>query len=90
LNLRYTAPGGILYSVGVSPANAAAALAAFRKLKHVTERVETLRNNAALFVSLAKDEGLNTGPSADSPVVPVVISSAKAATDPNTILLSRG
>src|SRR5688572_18156260 len=32
LNLRYTAPGGVLYSVGMSPANAAAALAALRKL----------------------------------------------------------
>lgn len=76
LNLRYTAPGGILYSVGMSPANTAAALTAFRKLNHLTARVEALRNNAALFLSLAKDAGLNTGPSCDSPVIPVIVSNS--------------
>lgn len=76
LNLRYTAPGGILYSAGISPPNAAAALAAVRKVPRVTDRVRTLTDNGRLFVSLAKAEALDTGPSADSPVVPVIVSNS--------------
>jgi 7-keto-8-aminopelargonate synthetase-like enzyme len=76
LNLRYAAPGGILYSVGITPANAAAALAAYRRLPEVGDRVRELRDNARLFVSLAAQEGLNTGTSCDSPVVPVIISNS--------------
>ncbi len=76
LNLRYAAPGGVLYSVGVSPANAAAALAALRKLARVPDRVASLASNSRLFVSLAKAEHLDTGPSGDSPVVPVIVSNS--------------
>jgi 8-amino-7-oxononanoate synthase len=76
LNLRYAAPGGVLYSVGVTPANAAAALAALRKLRRVSARVHTLAGNSRLFLSLAAVEGLNTGPSFDSPVVPVIVSNS--------------
>ena len=73
LNLRYAAPGGILYSVGMSPANTAAALAALRKLDRLGERVEALRNNSRLFTSLAQSAHLDTGPSGESPVVPVIV-----------------
>jgi 8-amino-7-oxononanoate synthase len=76
LNLRYAAPGGVLYSVGISPANAAAALAALRKLRQVTDRVAALGDNGRLFVSLAKAAHLDTGPSCDSPVIPVVVSNS--------------
>ncbi|MCB1905876.1 MAG: aminotransferase class I/II-fold pyridoxal phosphate-dependent enzyme [Rhodocyclaceae bacterium] len=73
MNLRYFAPGGVLYSVGLSPANSAAALAAVRKLAAQPGRVERLRANSALFLRLAKEAALDTGPSHDSPIVPVVI-----------------
>ena len=76
LNLRYAAPGGVLYSVGMSPANAAAALAALRKLDRVSDRVKSLGDNSRMFVSLAKAEHLDTGPSCDSPVVPVIVSNS--------------
>jgi 8-amino-7-oxononanoate synthase len=76
LNLRYAAPGGVLYSVGVSPANAAAALAAVRKIGRVVHRVKSLADNSRLFLSLAQAEHLNTGPSCDSPVVPVIVSNS--------------
>lgn len=75
-NLRYAAPGGVLYSVGMSPANAGAALASVRKLGRVGDRVQSLRDNSRLFVSLAKAENLDTGPSGDSPVVPVIVSNS--------------
>ena len=52
LNLRYAAPGGILYSVGISPANAAAALAALRKVPRVTgPRQDPHRQRAAVRVA---------------------------------------
>jgi 8-amino-7-oxononanoate synthase len=76
LNLRYAAPGGVLYSVGMSPANAAAALAALRKLDRVCDRVKSLRSNSGMFISLAKSEHLDTGPSGDSPVIPVIVSNS--------------
>ncbi|HEY3838602.1 MAG TPA: aminotransferase class I/II-fold pyridoxal phosphate-dependent enzyme [Bryobacteraceae bacterium] len=73
LNLRYAAPGGILYSVGMSPANAAAALAALHKFARLGDRVQALRRNSQMFTSLAKSEQLDTGPSGESPVVPVIV-----------------
>lgn len=73
MNLRYFAPGAVLYSVGLSPANTAAALASVRKLAAEPQRIGHLRANSALFLRLAKEAGLDTGPSHDSPIVPVVI-----------------
>jgi 8-amino-7-oxononanoate synthase len=72
-NLRYNAPGGILYSVGISPANAGAALASIRKMVREPERVKRLRARAKLFLTLARSRGLDTGPSAGSAVVPVIL-----------------
>jgi 8-amino-7-oxononanoate synthase len=70
--LKYTAPG-FVYSVGISPANAAAALAAIRLLKDEPERVAWLHERARLFLALARSRGLNTGLSKDSPIVPVIL-----------------
>jgi 7-keto-8-aminopelargonate synthetase-like enzyme len=70
--LKYTAPG-FVYSVGISPANAAAALAAIRLLKDEPERVARLHDRARLFLTLARSRGLNTGLSKDSPIVPVIL-----------------
>src|SRR6185503_15466564 len=64
--LKYTAPG-FVYSVGISPANAAAALAAIRLVKDEPERVARLHERAGLFLTLARSRGLNTGLSKDSP-----------------------
>src|SRR5262245_17877945 len=76
LNLRYAAPGGILYSAGMTPPNTAAALAALRKRPQVLDRLKSLADNSRLFLSLAKTEGLDTGPSGESPVVPVIVSNS--------------
>jgi 8-amino-7-oxononanoate synthase/acyl carrier protein len=70
--LKYTAPG-FVYSVGISPANAAAALAAIRLLRAEPERVAWLQQRARLFLTLARSRGLNTGLSQDSPIVPVIL-----------------
>ena len=49
-----------------------------RSAKSLASRtgVKTLADNGRLFVSLAKAEALDTGPSADSPVVPVIVSNS--------------
>ncbi len=70
--LKYTAPG-FVFSVGLSPPNAAAALASLRLLQAEPQRVQRLRENAALFLHLARQRGLDTGLSHDSPVVPVIL-----------------
>ena len=56
--LKYTAPG-FVYSVGLSPADSAAALAALRVLELEPERVTRLRARAASFLRRARERGLN-------------------------------
>ena len=71
-NLKYTAPG-FVYSVGLSPADAAAALAALGVMQREPQRVTRLRALSALFLRLARDAGLDTGSSGGSAVVPVIV-----------------
>jgi 7-keto-8-aminopelargonate synthetase-like enzyme len=58
--LKYTAPG-FVYSVGLSPSNAGAALSALQVLQRQPQRVARLHELSALFLKLAKERGLNTG-----------------------------
>jgi 8-amino-7-oxononanoate synthase len=76
--LRYTAPG-FLYSVGMSPPNAAAALAAAHLLEQRPENVTRLRERASLFLSLCKEQGFDTGTSGGTAVVPVIVGSSTRA-----------
>jgi len=70
--LRYTAPG-FVYSAGITPANAVAALTSLRLMLAEPERVQTLQANAEHFVRLLKDRGIDTGPSeGGSAVVPTI------------------
>lgn len=77
-HLRYLAPG-FLYSVGMSPPVAAAALAALRYLESHPERVSRLQDNGRLFFELAKQAGLDTGTSAGVAVIPVITGSSLRA-----------
>jgi len=71
--LRYT-NGGFMFSAGMPPATAAAALAAIRVLEQDPQRVRAVQRNANLFRRLALDAGLNIGSSvAPSPVVPIMV-----------------
>ena len=81
---------GFVYSVGLSPPNAAAALASLRLLEDEPERVARLHRNAALFLKLAKDAGLNTGMSKDSPVVPVILGNSLHGLRLSQALFARG
>ncbi|GII02776.1 hypothetical protein Pta02_47840 [Planobispora takensis] len=70
--LKYTVPG-FVYSVGMTPPNAAAALAALRVMRDEPERLERLRTNSELFLKLARQAGIDTGVSKDSPVIPCIV-----------------
>jgi len=70
--LKYTAPG-FVFSVGMSPANTAAALAAIRLLKAEPERAIKLQSRAKFCLDLAKSKGFNTGYSGNSPVIPIIV-----------------
>jgi 8-amino-7-oxononanoate synthase len=87
--LKYTAPG-FVYSVGISPANAAAALAAIRRLRDEPERVARLHERARLFLTLARSRGLNTGLSKDSPIVPVILGDSVHCLRLSRALFDRG
>jgi len=87
--LKYTAPG-FVFSVGMAPPNAAAALEALRILRREPERVRRLRDNAALFLALAKQDQLDTGSSAGTPIVPVITGDSVRAVRLSQQLLYRG
>lgn len=76
--LRYTAPG-FVFSVGMPPAQVAAALAAIETLEREPERVERLRQRSELFLSLCKEAGLDTGASEGTPVIPVITGNSLVA-----------
>lgn len=70
--LKYTAPG-FLYSVGMSPPNAAAALKSLELMQGHPEIVERLRQRSKLFLDLARAKGINTGFSVGAAVIPAII-----------------
>jgi len=87
--LRYTAPG-FVFATGISPPNTAAALAALRILEAEPERVARLRQRSELFLSLARSRGLNTGTSAGTPVVPVILGNSVHCLMVAKAMLDRG
>lgn len=87
--LKYTAPG-FVFSVGISPPNAASVLASIRLLKTEPERVQRLRERSKLFLTLAKTQGLNTGLSADSPIIPIIVGDAWKSVQLSQNLFQRG
>ncbi len=70
--LRYTLPG-FVYSVGLTPGNAAAALAAIGLIRSQPHKLAALRHNAELFLKLARERGIATGSAGHTPIVPCLI-----------------
>jgi 8-amino-7-oxononanoate synthase len=87
--LKYTSPG-FVFSVGMSPPNAAATLAAIRVLKAEPERVEKVQARAKYFLKLAGEKGLNTGMSKDSPVIPIIVGDSLKSIQLSQNLFARG
>ncbi|MEM7760585.1 MAG: aminotransferase class I/II-fold pyridoxal phosphate-dependent enzyme, partial [Cyanobacteria bacterium P01_A01_bin.40] len=87
--LKYTAPG-FVFSVGMSPANTTAALAAIRLLKSQPERAIKLQSRAKFCLNLAQSKGFNTGYSADSPVIPIIVGEPHKAVQLSQLLGQAG
>jgi 7-keto-8-aminopelargonate synthetase-like enzyme len=87
--LKYTSPN-FVFSVGISPPNCAAALAALRVLEREPHRVDQLRHNSKLFLELAKERGFDTGMSNGTAVVPVILGNSMLALQISKGLFDRG
>lgn len=82
--------GGFVYSVGLSPVLAAAAIAGLDILKSEPERTERLRRNGHLFLEEAEAAGLDTGLSMGHSVVPVIVGDSLRAAQLSNDLLAEG
>lgn len=87
--LKYTAPA-FVFSVGISPPNAAAALASLRLIRDHPEYAHRCRERSRLFLKLAKQRTLNTGSSNNTPVVPVITGNSLLALRLSRALFDRG
>lgn len=87
--LRCSAPG-FVYSVGLSPPVAAAALAALQVMQAEPWRVAQLNANGKLFLEAAQAAGLNTGGSIGAAIVPVILGSSIRAARVADLLFRRG
>jgi 8-amino-7-oxononanoate synthase len=87
--LKLVAPG-FVFSVGMAPPAAAAALVALELLKREPERVRRLNDRAALFLRLAREGGLDVGGSIGASIVPVITGSSIRAGRLAQALFRRG
>jgi 7-keto-8-aminopelargonate synthetase-like enzyme len=74
--LKYTAPG-FVFSVGVAPPAAAAALASLEVLESQPERVRLCQANASFFLRKARERNFDTGSSEKTPVIPVILGNSR-------------
>jgi 8-amino-7-oxononanoate synthase len=87
--LRHTAPGSV-YSVGLAPPLAAAALESLRILRAEPERVLRLQQNGRRLRELLRQGGFDTGTSQGSAIVPVIIGSSIRTARLANAMLARG
>ncbi len=87
--LKYTVPG-FVFSAGISPANSAAALKSCQLMKSEPEVIHRLQSRAKFFLEKCKALGLDTGPSKDSAVVPVIVGNSYHCLELSGRLADRG
>ncbi len=87
--LKYTAPG-FQFSVGQSPADASAALAAVEIMRAEPERVARLQQRGRFFLKLARERGLPTGLSQGYSVVPLIVGATDRCVRLTEALFRRG
>ncbi len=87
--LKYTTPG-FIYSVGMPPPTAAASLAAIRLMRAEPEHLRRLRENCELFMTLAREAGIDTGNSEGTPIIPCIVGSSITAVKLSNAMLRRG
>lgn len=87
--LKYTTPS-FVFATACSPPNTAASLAALHVLQKEPERVARLRDRSAQFLKLARQCGLNTGHSHDTPIVPIILGNSAQCIRVSQELLRQG
>ncbi len=87
--LKFRAAGQV-YSVGMSPPLAAAALAALKQLEAEPQRVARVQANGALFLKEARAHGLDTVTSEGYAIVPVMVGDIVKAGRMTDRMLARG
>ncbi|HJU19596.1 MAG TPA: aminotransferase class I/II-fold pyridoxal phosphate-dependent enzyme [Stellaceae bacterium] len=87
--LKLMAPG-FVFSVGMAPPAAAAALAAIEVLRREPARVRRLNERAALFLRLSREGGLDVGGSIGAAIVPVITGSSIRAGRLAQAMFARG
>jgi 8-amino-7-oxononanoate synthase len=87
--LRFTLPA-FVFSVGLSPALAAAVREAIAILRAEPWRTERLRENSQQFLEEAKSRGLDAGPAIGAGVVSILFSSQQECMTAARLLLDEG
>jgi 8-amino-7-oxononanoate synthase len=77
-NLKFAAPG-FVYSVGMAPPLAAAALASISLLISEPDRVQKLQSRGIYFLEQAQKNGINTGLSCGFSIIPAITGSSLRA-----------
>jgi 8-amino-7-oxononanoate synthase len=81
---------GFVFSVGIAPPAAAAALTALDILEREPQRVRRLNDRGALFLRLAREGGLDVGGSIGASIVPIITGSSVRAGRLAQAMFSRG
>lgn len=87
--LKFNAPG-FVYSVGLSPALAAAALEALHILQEEPQRVARLQAVGQEFLQRAKAKGIDTGLSEGHAITPAIVGSSLKAARLSNALFDQG
>ncbi|MDX2266426.1 MAG: aminotransferase class I/II-fold pyridoxal phosphate-dependent enzyme [Hyphomicrobiales bacterium] len=87
--LKFSA-AGFVYSVGLAPPSAGAALAALQTLRAEPDRVARLADNGRYFVERAKSAGLDVGFAAGYAIAPVMVGDSLRAVKLAERMLERG
>lgn len=87
--LKYTS-NGFMFSVGLSPANAAAALASVRILRKSPEIVTKLQENSRYFLNAMKEQNLDTGLATGTAIVPCILKDSQKCIRVSKELFEKG
>ncbi|MBQ6175348.1 MAG: aminotransferase class I/II-fold pyridoxal phosphate-dependent enzyme [Clostridia bacterium] len=87
--LRYSLPG-FVFSVGIAPPLAAAALTAIRLVRHEPSVMANLHRNIDFFVKNAKARGMNTCLAGGTAIIPILVGSDEDTLKLSTMMRDKG
>jgi 8-amino-7-oxononanoate synthase/acyl carrier protein len=87
--LKYSVPG-FVFSVGINPSSAAAALAAVHLIEKNPEIVQRLHENIRTFLNTAHQKGFNTCLAGETAIIPILVGGDKDAFILSNMMLEKG